>query len=304
MNDKDKKVIDGFLYLGKFELDGEILKFIRYSNSKKTDGSYAIVCNEEIYYLGHNKNVENVFEKIYTKGGHKTNITFRKINPYIKKELKNGNKIDVYYKDSDEGDNYCEKYKSIFNRLPKWNGKSTGEKKKSLKGKNKIIEKFLNENKQNIKNFIIKDDEEEFLADKYLSNGYNRNFLVRKMALEKAVNKCALDGYGSKKCNYFERENKILNIDIEYYLEVHHLVPIWCIPILNKVINKNFTIQDIDILENTVCLCSNCHRKIHYGEYEERFKMLKYLYDKNRHNLFRRRINISFEELKEIYKGW
>lgn len=308
MDEKNRKVIEDFLYLGMFKLDGEVLEFKKYSNSNNTDGSYAIVCNEEIYYLGHNQNVENVFQNIYTKGGSKTNYTFRRITPHIKEELKNGNKVDVYYKNSNEGDNYCEKYKKLFNILPKWNEISTGAKKKAIKGNNRVInrviKKFLHENKQKIKDLIGKDDEEEFLADKCLHNGYNRNFLVRKMALEKAGNRCALDGYENKKCNYFERENKILNIEKEYYLEVHHLVPIWSTTVLNKVLHKNFTVQDIDILENTVCLCSCCHRKMHYGEYAERFKILRYLYDKNSKNLCKSGINISFEELKELYKGW
>lgn len=304
MDEKNRKVIEDFLYLGEFKLDGEVLNFIKYRNSRNTDGSYAIVCNEKIYYLGHNQNVENVFEKIYIKDWSEDNSTFWRINPYIKNELKNGNKIYAYYIDSNEGDNYCEKYKKVFNVLPKWNKRSTGAKKKAAKERNHVIEKFLNENKQKIKDLVDKDDEEEFLSDKYLKNGYNRSFSIRKMTLEKAGNKCALDGYENKKCNYFERENKILNIEKEYYLEVHHLVPIWSTAVLNKVLHKNFTVQDIDILENTVCLCSCCHRKMHYGEYAERFKILRYLYDKNSKNLCKSGINISFEELKELYKGW
>ena len=48
MDEKNRKVIEDFLYLGMFKLDGEILEFKKYSNSNNTDGSYAIVCNEEI----------------------------------------------------------------------------------------------------------------------------------------------------------------------------------------------------------------------------------------------------------------
>ena len=41
------------------------------------------------------------------------------------------------------------------------------------------------------------------------------------------------------------------------YMEPHHLIPM--------AYQDNFDFS-LDIEENIVCLCSNCHNKIHYGQ--------------------------------------
>ncbi len=54
------------------------------------------------------------------------------------------------------------------------------------------------------------------------------------------------------------------------YVEGHHLIP--C-----KITNSEKYNNRIDIVNNIVPLCPNCHRKIHYSIWKEREKMIKQL---------------------------
>lgn len=76
-----------------------------------------------------------------------------------------------------------------------------------------------------------------------------RNERTKRIALNNARNKCA-----NTSCTHelFVKRNG------EFYLEVHHLIPISAY--------KDFPNVNIDIPENTVCLCPSCHREIHFGE--------------------------------------
>lgn len=74
------------------------------------------------------------------------------------------------------------------------------------------------------------------------------------------------------------------------YVEPHHLVPMQY--------SGRFDVS-LDVEENIVSLCSNCHNQIHYGrDYET---LLEKLYIKRKDLLKQVGINITFEELKEMY---
>ena len=53
------------------------------------------------------------------------------------------------------------------------------------------------------------------------------------------------------------------------YFEVHHLIPI-----ASQVV---FGVS-LDVLANTICLCPQCHRFLHYGKRDERRDALKKIY--------------------------
>lgn len=55
----------------------------------------------------------------------------------------------------------------------------------------------------------------------------------------------------------------------------------------------------LDVEENLVSLCSNCHNNLHYGKDFE--SLLKKLYKDRKEVLAKFGINISFEELLRIY---
>jgi 5-methylcytosine-specific restriction enzyme A len=58
---------------------------------------------------------------------------------------------------------------------------------------------------------------------------------------------------------------------------------------------------DIDVPENILCICPNCHRKIHLAEDEERRKTLAKALKLREAVLPVRGINIGMKILLEIY---
>ena len=75
------------------------------------------------------------------------------------------------------------------------------------------------------------------------------------------------------------------------YMEPHHLIPI--------AYQDNFE-NSLDVEENIVSLCSNCHNEIHYGK--NRMELIEYLYNKRKDFLKEKGIYITLEKLKEYYK--
>lgn len=74
-------------------------------------------------------------------------------------------------------------------------------------------------------------------------------------------------------------------------MEPHHLVPM--------CFSKDFK-NSLDVEQNIVSLCSECHNEIHYGK--ERFKLLEKLYNERKEELKVVGIDITFEQLKLMYK--
>lgn len=75
-------------------------------------------------------------------------------------------------------------------------------------------------------------------------------------------------------------------------MEAHHLIP------MSK--QDDFE-HDIDVPENILCLCPNCHRKIHHAEDISKKEILKQAYEIKRHQLPQRGISIDFNSLIGIY---
>jgi hypothetical protein len=92
----------------------------------------------------------------------------------------------------------------------------------------------------------------------------------------------------------FNHEHKtfIAKADNNNYVEAHHLIP------FSK--RKEFDLN-IDVLENIVCLCPNCHRRIHLAIKDDREKMLKKLYEKRLNKLQEVGIDIKVEDLIKFY---
>lgn len=76
------------------------------------------------------------------------------------------------------------------------------------------------------------------------------------------------------------------------YTEAHHLVPI-----------ENYAdfTYSLDVEENLVSLCSNCHNCIHYGIDEQRKPIIKNLFEKRKGMLANVGINITLEQLHALY---
>lgn len=118
------------------------------------------------------------------------------------------------------------------------------------------------------------------LSDKYK---YQRNPLISAYALKRANYLCELDA--SHKT--FQQENS------RNYVEGHHVIPMHA--------QEDFE-HSIDVPENIVALCPNCHRKVHLSNVETKNEIVHKLYKiiKSR-KLSDRKIVISEDQLKKYY---
>ena len=113
---------------------------------------------------------------------------------------------------------------------------------------------------------------------------YPRNKSRAKLALSRANYQCEIDNNHSTFISKSSKEN---------YVEAHHLIP--------------FQVQDdidwnLDVTHNIVSLCPNCHRKIHFGLFEDKKEILKKLYNKHILGLEKVHLNIGLESLYSIYR--
>lgn len=110
---------------------------------------------------------------------------------------------------------------------------------------------------------------------------YERNRQTALNALSRAQYKCEL-GIDHP---LFIRKNSD-----QYYTEPHHLVPLRY--------SDRFSVS-LDVEENIVSLCSNCHNQLHYGR--DIRPLLESLYQQRKDLLKSVGIEITLEELFEMY---
>lgn len=108
---------------------------------------------------------------------------------------------------------------------------------------------------------------------------YYRDPQVRINAMIEANYKCELDN----------NHKTFIKSDGCKYIETHHIIPF--------SEQKNFK-KSIDVEDNMICLCPNCHKEVHYGKNRE--QLLKRIY-KQRKQYFDRE-NITSQELVSMYK--
>ena len=118
----------------------------------------------------------------------------------------------------------------------------------------------------------------------FYTNGhkvYPRSRFVALNALYIADNKCEIEPSHES----FIRKNS----DVRY-MEPHHLVPM--------AYSDEFEVS-LDVEENIISLCSNCHNEIHYGKNAK--ELVTKLYEKRKDLLVKKGINITLEKLLELY---
>ena len=76
------------------------------------------------------------------------------------------------------------------------------------------------------------------------------------------------------------------------FMEAHHLVPMR--------FQEEFN-YSIDVPENIICLCPNCHRAFHFGSNSDKKELIKRFYTSRKSRLAKRGINLSLEELLKFY---
>ena len=102
--------------------------------------------------------------------------------------------------------------------------------------------------------------------------------------------------YGHK-CQYAtfigEEHQTFTGPDGKPYMVIHHIIPMSA--------RKDFFPKNLDVATNLVCLCPNCHERIHHGSNEEKREILKVLYDNYIRQLNSDGLYIGFETLLKKY---
>jgi len=109
-----------------------------------------------------------------------------------------------------------------------------------------------------------------------------------KRNIEKAKRSIVLSDFN---CNLDDKHISFISKNGKPYMEAHHLIPLFA---------QDYFEYSLDVDANIICLCPNCHRKLHYGDNVN--EELKRLYDSRNEFLNKSGILISFDELLILYK--
>ena len=113
---------------------------------------------------------------------------------------------------------------------------------------------------------------------------YSRNPKIAQTVLAANRYKCFIDP---------THESFISRTTGHVYMEGHHFIPM--------EFQNDFLPVSLDRRSNIVCLCTNCHEKLHKARNEDRLPLLKKIYDLRIKDLNEDGITISFEELVRKY---
>lgn len=124
----------------------------------------------------------------------------------------------------------------------------------------------------------------ELIIDESGRKKYPRDAREAAAALKEANYQCEIDP---------EHSTFISKSSGYPYCEAHHFIGI--------SLYEKFPNIDLDRSQNIVCLCANCHRKIHYGTDRVRLSMIEKLYQKIRTRLDEVGIQLTLDEVKSYY---
>ncbi|CAH0298791.1 HNH endonuclease signature motif containing protein [Peribacillus sp. Bi134] len=113
---------------------------------------------------------------------------------------------------------------------------------------------------------------------------WKRDPVVAKRVLKKADFKCEIDN------GHITFISKSTDTP---YMEAHHLIPMKY---------QNEFQNSIDVDGNVVCLCPNCHRKIHHGTNDDKKELIQTLYTKRFKLLQKWGISKELKNVLSFYK--
>lgn len=118
---------------------------------------------------------------------------------------------------------------------------------------------------------------------KNLNNkSYVRMVKYAQKALREANYKCEID---SNHTTFLTRHN-------HNYMEGHHFIP------MSQQSKFNYS---LDVPENIISLCPTCHRALHHGDAKTIIPMLEKLWSVRKQKLIKRKIQIKFSDIKDVY---
>lgn len=127
---------------------------------------------------------------------------------------------------------------------------------------------------------------------------YNDGISGRTVAKKVHISKQAIRE-ARYKCSFDETHETFLTNKELPYMEGHHLIP--CTSFNSEYYWSHFK-RNIDCVENIICLCPTCHRRIHFGSKDEKETIITDLYKKRIRSLSAVGLDISLEELLSLYQ--
>lgn len=115
------------------------------------------------------------------------------------------------------------------------------------------------------------------------SNRWNRSADIAHEAIVSANNECFFD---KNHTTFTSRRSS------KPFMEAHHLI---------AMEHQNRFEFSLDVPENILCICPNCHRKIHHGAEKEVKPLLDLAFGIRSKDLTKRGLDISLEELYSLY---
>ena len=112
---------------------------------------------------------------------------------------------------------------------------------------------------------------------------YRRNLLEVRKAKISADYICE---YDNKHVTF------VNNFDNNPYIEAHHLIP---------MATQGLFEYNIDFADNIICLCPNCHRRIHYGVKSEKSEMVQKFYKERHEKIESFNVDIKYKDLELFY---
>lgn len=196
--------------------------------------------------------------------------------------------------------NICSKYYS-FDKLP--NDNSLIDDLRNMLGVYGELKSLVGSNILDIK-LILKDEEFQEISQngrkkdlpigpvprretkllKEYKNKWHRDYNIAFTALENANFKCE---YNSLHETFISAKTK------HQFVEAHHLIPM---EFQDEFMNS------LDVPENIISLCPNCHSGFHFAESNYRNKIIKLFFEKRDNLLQERGLNINIETLLKYYK--
>lgn len=146
------------------------------------------------------------------------------------------------------------------------------------------FEKYLKENTSEAENIVdkAKDKPNHSTINNQKIWSRNPRYAIEVVAANNYL--CEVDAQHKHFISKYTKKN---------YVEAHHLIPI--------KFQDQFE-NSLDIYANIVSLCLVCHKKIHYGLFEEKKEILNKLFSERKKRLKVCGIDITIDELYNYYK--
>jgi len=190
--------------------------------------------------------------------------------PYIK----NINDINNY--NSLKGEDYQKLYSWTLSYFLKWEVLQIDKENFLSLNKNKfpIINDIVNAMPYDLMFY----EEDNYYYKKNIRQNITRNYELTKKIIENSNYKC-----------FFDHNHHTFPTDnLPNYLEGHHIIPI------SNIDSFDF---DLDVENNIIAVCPNCHRKIHLAKNKIKYEMIEKIFNETQI----KSLNISQQNLLNLY---